>query len=209
MSFLITIIIITTVCTVIWVTYGKYQASKTLQMAKKKFPDSNVRRMGLLSELWQIMYETHNSPMIHAFEIATFKNGTETVESVIKFWTSFSKKYINFRSVPVKINSKWFWIEKLNFDPTQQIKQIEIDSKHNLTTFLNDFNLNSSFNEALPYWEAYYITFKQQKNEAVGYLKLHHALGDGILLNKIITEEHFKLWQKTRTHRSNSQAKPS
>merc|ERR1712228_38511 len=50
--------------------------------------------------------------------------------------------------------------------------------------------LNTPFDPNLPFWESYYIQFKQQPNEWMVYIKLHHALGDGIILSKAIQIEH-------------------
>merc|ERR1719361_3090236 len=133
----------------LWIWYRHHQDKKAIEMAKKRFPNQNPRRMGMLSELWHIMYTSNNAPTIHAFEQGQVSNQNtqDPFESVVEFWSNFAKKYINFRSVPVKINNRWFWIEmKSDYDPSKQIKQIQLTSKDELNDFLNS-KLNTPFDE--------------------------------------------------------------
>merc|ERR1712154_590613 len=151
-----------------WIIYRHIGDVKALKIAKQKYGASNVRRMGVLSEIWQIMYETNNSPIIHAFEYGP-NSGYDLCST---FWESFSKKYVNWRSIPIKINGRWFWkeISIKDFKIEQHCKSIKIKSNGNtrkaLMKFVNDHNMNKPFDPNKPLWECYYIHFDDVENEA-------------------------------------------
>lgn len=185
-----------------WLFWEIICEKQALNLAIKLHGDngkSNIRRMGLLSELWQIMYETNNSPIIHAFEYGP----NSGYHFLTEFWSSFSKKYVNFRSIPIKVNKRWFWkeieIRDYNKFIQTQCKQIKLETINGSTEkavakFVNDLNMNKPFNKNKPYWEAYYISFTDNKSAAYGYGRLHHSIGDGVLMSKLFQMEHDTLW---------------
>jgi len=197
-----------------WISYRRFGDANALQLAKQKYGKNNnsastsssslsVRRMGVLSELWQIMYETNNSPIIHAFEYGP-NSGYHLLS---EFWQSFTEKYVNWRSVPVKINGRWFWreIDIKDFHIGDHCKRVELtsingDTQKALANFVNENNMNKPFDAEKPHWEAYYVSFTDVKNEAYGYGRFHHSIGDGVLLNRIFEMEHNLLWEKKAKH---------
>jgi len=181
-----------------WIAYRHYGDRHALQTAQIKYGLHRIRRMGVLSELWQIMYETNNSPVIHGFEYGPDSGFNIALE----FWTSFSRKYVNWRSVPVQVDGRWFWreIDASDFDITEHCKHVRLkangDARKALLRFVDESNMNRPFDPNRPYWEAWYISFHDDPAKAYAYGRFHHAIGDGILLNKILEMEHELLWNK-------------
>ena len=151
---------------ILWIWYRRNKDKTAVEIAKKRYPNQNPRRMGMLSELWHVMYAQNNGPTIHAFEHGELSKSIthDPFESAVEFWKHICAKYINFRSVPTKIQNRWFWIEKKEYDPTKQVRKIQLASKDKLTEFLNS-KLDTPFDKNLPFWEAYFIRFDNEPTE--------------------------------------------
>eukprot|EP01084_Bolivina_argentea_P071369 129790_1 len=191
-----------------WVCYRRVADLNALNTAQQTYGKSKIRRMGTLSELWQILYETYSSPTIHAFEY-----GPDSGYHLLKeFWLSFSKKYKNWRCVPVKVNNRWFWreIDDKDFNIEHHCKHIILKSNGNtqkaIVNWMNNNNMNRPFDPNKPHWETYYIQF-DDSNEAYGYGRIHHSIGDGVLLNRICEMEHNVLWNKNNHNTTDNESK--
>jgi len=174
---------------------------------------SKLRRMGLLSEIWHHLYLSNQSPNIHS----AVYGFDPAKKSQIEFWEEVCRQCPNFRSVPLKQNGLWYWKE-LNLskiDIKKHLTEIELDwtkeekksddkeesvnadaDRHvqKIAAFITEKQLSRPFDKERPHWEAIYVKLKGTDNRVFGYLRCHHAMGDGVILMKSIFEVYEKLW---------------
>ena len=182
-----------------WINDVKNIPKKNPKMTVKF--GKNIKHMGLLSEIYQELLADNNAPIIHGFEIGNDYG----FENIKLFWNNIIRNYINFRCVPMYMKTKWYWKE-LNIndiDLNEHCFYVEMDVNGNdditgkICEYVSGLNMNKRFNENRPHFECYYIKLKGM-DKAVIYTRLHHSIGDGILLNKIISDQHSYIWGNDR-----------
>ena len=141
---------------------------------KKNASCISLRPMDLMSEIWHRMYEDHESPIIHGFEFIP----NHPFDVFVKVWQTMCEEYIDFRSIPVKIGTHYYWKEVSisDIDLNYHIRHIQIDEvidnlddknpkhhsmKHLLANKVNQAQMNRNFDPNRPHWEAYYYTFSK------------------------------------------------
>ena len=153
------------------IVYRRIGDAVALRRARSLYGSSSIRRMTVLSEFWQILYSKKKSPIVHGFEVCPAIDGGAALN--MEFWRSFSRKYVNWRSVPVEVDGRWFWreIEAKDFCVENHVECVTLKSNGDpqaaLTRFVVEQDMNRPFDRKQPYWESKYIRFDDAANEVL------------------------------------------
>ncbi|ETO04325.1 hypothetical protein RFI_33073 [Reticulomyxa filosa] len=106
------------------------------------------------------------------------------------YWKELELSKIDLKKHITKLELDWSSEEK------SEVNEAEEADRHvqKIAALLTEKQLNRQFDSERPHWDVIYASLKGRENRVFGYLRCHHAIGDGVILMKSIFGIYEKLW---------------